>query len=226
LENLNYEEESYLHICAEIIMIIRHYNDYSFFQTKVLPYAYYNKNNYLIGWNNYLNTIYLNKIRYNKTLIDDNKLIIASNIRIFNYDKELYINELRSMINNNNNDEDFIDEIFYEWEIENWNEINNSYQQNSPDFTVGNNQWNITLYPKGKFENENDYLSIYLNNNNTGNINVYTYFVISIRNPKNYSYFIGKNEKYVQCFNRNSSELRSMINNNNNDEDFIDEIFY
>ncbi|OUM63635.1 hypothetical protein PIROE2DRAFT_9778, partial [Piromyces sp. E2] len=176
-----------------------------------LPLAFYSQGNRLNGWDNYLNNIYLSKTRTDtkeKPLCHKNKFVLATNVRIFSYNKELYKNELKNAIKNKYNEKDIIEEKFYEWKIDNWNEtMRNNQQQNSPEFTVANNKWNISLYLNGKSEKDNDFLSIYLNNLNTNNNhNIFAYFVIAIRNPNNYSFFIGKCEKCLQCFNKNNRE--------------------
>ncbi|ORX78580.1 hypothetical protein BCR32DRAFT_294960 [Anaeromyces robustus] len=204
------ENEKYHHICLELIMFIRHKHDYSYFYSKLLPLGFFRNDNKIIGWDNFINEIYLSKSRIenkNEVLVEKQKFIISSSIRFFDYNEEIYINELKSMIMNTNySDKDILDEGFYEWKIQNWDQINN--YKSSPDFVVGNNNWNITLYPKGKFEN--NFISIFINNlnmkNNKSKFILFTDFVISIRNPNKYSYFIGKCERYSQSFNNRNNE--------------------
>jgi len=92
--------------------------------------------------------------------------------------------------NNEINDYRTIEEKIFEWKIENWNNLDVS--ELSESFTVGNNIWNILLFPDGNPEkNIFNYTSLYLLNGSSlsKNNKEYANIVLYIRN-------CNKNEVY------------------------------
>ncbi|ORX81441.1 hypothetical protein BCR32DRAFT_268290 [Anaeromyces robustus] len=116
-----------------------------------------------------------------------------------------YINRLKNLIKDNN--EEILDEGFYEWKIYNWSDL--KIFEASPTFDMGGYTWKIALLLNGYSDGYENYVSIYLGNHDVekdDSLNVYADFVFSINNYKDYSCCKIENTTKIECFNQNNNE--------------------
>ncbi|OUM63498.1 hypothetical protein PIROE2DRAFT_9914, partial [Piromyces sp. E2] len=118
-----------------------------------------------------------------------------------------YLEELKFILNEiNKKDEEVIGEDYYEWEINNWNELTST--KYSPIFKAGNYEWKLCIYPNGK--NDEEYISLYLYSESASNINENSYistkYIMTIRNHNNYSCFKYKRSENLLHFTKENTQ--------------------
>jgi len=197
LNNMNVNDEnenSKLHICINDIRYVRNYYDDSCIKYEVnTDNMYYNKN---ISCNGYCQFIEKSKLFYineniNKPLIENNKCIFGVYLRIYEYDKETYLDEFQDLIDMNYGCKEGIGYGSYEWKIENWNQL--SDKEFSSEFKIDNHKWKLELHPNNDHNDEDDsnkFVSLYLRSEDVNNdlTNICTQAIYYIKNYKNFSY--------------------------------------
>ncbi|ORX84877.1 hypothetical protein BCR32DRAFT_110090 [Anaeromyces robustus] len=191
------------HIYVNYAISISNYTDYSY-NKKLTSMDYFNENNYVNGWKEFIKKDELHKKnnKKNKSIIDNNKVIISTYITEYKYTKEMYIDELKKLIKENQSTENYITgENYYEWEINNWSTLKE--KNYSSEFDIDNKKWKICL---GKNQSVSDeYISLSLINENVKSIirnnNIYSKFVFAIRNVNDYSLFKAEQTTDITIFN-------------------------
>ncbi|ORX77620.1 hypothetical protein BCR32DRAFT_295511 [Anaeromyces robustus] len=207
LDNVDVSNEKFAHIYAHYSLFIHNFDDCScYYRNKKPTFYYLNKKENLLDWQKYMNksNVYINNKKSNKSLIENNDTIIGTYIRVYQYDKDKYINELKDLIKDH---EAIYYEIFgedyYEWNIESWSKFEN--EQYSPEFVIGGHKWKLKLYPNGQNDNNYEYASIYLENQDVQNENtlhICANVVFSIRNYNDYSFFSENEETSLKFFSK------------------------
>jgi hypothetical protein len=195
----------------------------------VLAIRNYNNSSCFVPYVSFYNKIYDDRLEYgnpkfikisdlsiknminNKALIENNKIIISAYVWLYENEKlDCYINNLKGLINNaNDNEEDIIEEGYYEWLIKDWDDLENIVY--SPEFMIGEYKWKIKLYPNGNDKvKERDYVSLFLENLDTiyNNFsNTFAKFVLSFRNINDYSGFTEHSIPSLFHFNKTNNSL-------------------
>ncbi|ORX83233.1 hypothetical protein BCR32DRAFT_267120 [Anaeromyces robustus] len=224
LHNENVANNSFAHILLDYSLYMRNYKDYSCFNSiQSENSCNYNDEEQEHGKERFikLTDLYIKNKITNIPIIEDNKIVIGTYIRIYRYDKENLIKDIKSLLyNNNRNVNDIIDENHCEWKIDNWDNIKNKNMVKSPAFFIGNNKWDITIYPNGYDKEAKDYVSFNLtnltikeNDNAKDNNNLYTSFAYYIRNKNNYYYYYSGYNYNLGIFNKkkNNYYLKEFI---------------
>ncbi|ORX45363.1 hypothetical protein BCR36DRAFT_116834 [Piromyces finnis] len=206
LENVNTIREKTTHICVKFILTFRNYNNYSYHSSYVSSISYYNNNKKDFGNLKFIDKNDLfSKDQSKISLIKDDKVIVGAFIRIYKYNrKDQYIEELKSLIKyDKRKTNKIISEGYYEWEIENWNKIEDI--KYGPEFLIGKFKWQILLYSNDKKEEKEDSMSMWLKNLdvlNENSLHISANFVLSIRNCNDFSCFIGNEDSSLNYFSR------------------------
>ncbi|OUM59886.1 hypothetical protein PIROE2DRAFT_14471 [Piromyces sp. E2] len=214
LKNIDANKNISNHIYAKCLLAIRNYNDYSCFYTDgETKYDHYHKYNDSCNWDQFIKRKEFNKISINsnKSLIEDSKTVISTYIRLYKYEKEQYLEELKNFINDNGNE--IINDGYYEWNIDEWNKLQNNNL--SEEFEIGNHKWNIFLCTNN---DKNGYVSIYLNSRDVEKdvfAHIYVKYILTIRNKNDYSCFYINGESDFNYYNKynNSHGWKNFIKN-------------
>jgi len=203
-ENDDEENEPY-HICVKRVIYIRNYKSFACCYFNVDKKFKYYSNREICNGGGLFKKINLNDKfkKTRKSIIHNNKCIVGTYFRIYNYKPEYYEEELRHALRNKNNEVE--SEGFYEWKIENWNELANI--EKSPEFTVGDNKWRLKL--KQNNDNDNhDYICIQLMNTdliNDNSCHICTKYNLFIRNYDDTSCYYNLADDEFTYYNRNST---------------------
>ncbi|ORX42195.1 hypothetical protein BCR36DRAFT_337797 [Piromyces finnis] len=132
----------------------------------------------------------------------NNKLIMGIYIYIYIDSKANYINKLKSLIPQNENNCVLENEGYYEWTIDNINEVD-KYGIESPKFILNNEEWLIMFY-----KDWNGYVKIQLQKwnffNMPSNRNLYFNCVFSLQSENSNSCYVAKALPLIQCVNKNN----------------------
>ncbi|KAL6625213.1 TRAF-like protein [Neocallimastix sp. 'constans'] len=104
---------------------------------------------------------------------------------------------------------------YYEWEIKNWDKIENEFYVFSPKFNICGYSWELKLYPKGKGDEGKNHLSLYLYNNDVDKDlypHIYTNVILYIRNFNDYTNCETINSSKYFNHNENSLNHTKFIN--------------
>ncbi|OUM59887.1 hypothetical protein PIROE2DRAFT_14472, partial [Piromyces sp. E2] len=196
-----------MHLYAKCLLVIRNYDDYScFFAKSNKKFEYINKNNDICIWNHFIKKedLSVKTGKFNKSLIENNKIIIGIFIQTHKYEHEQYIGELKSLLKES--EYEILRDDYYEFEINNWNK--NIIKQYDHEFMINKNKWKIQLLPN---EENNEYISVSIKNINEEN-NIYSHicnkYVLSIRNPNDYSYFYANEGTSYHYYNRFNDTIK------------------
>ncbi|OUM60848.1 hypothetical protein PIROE2DRAFT_13290, partial [Piromyces sp. E2] len=223
LENVDTFKGKSTHICVKFILILRNYNIYSRYISYASSITYFNKDKRDIGNLEFINMRQLLKNRNipNKSLIENDKVIVGAYVRVYKYNKK---EELKSLIKSNNNiTNKIISEGYYEWKIENWNNIENI--KYGPEFLIGNYKWKILLYLNKEKDKDKDSISMWLTNLdviNDNSLHISANFVFSIRNCNDFSCFIG-NDRNLWGFQKFIYNTDLDIENETSNKKLLDE---
>ncbi|OUM63499.1 hypothetical protein PIROE2DRAFT_61231 [Piromyces sp. E2] len=137
-------EEYYKNINVMYIFVFRNYYDYSVkFTLPKTSHNFFSKKNSSWGWFKFIsfNDIYENNNKSNsKQFIENNSVVICAYIRLYRYKNEQLRNELKYFIDEKKIDfEDLIDDYYYEYEIKNWDTLDNKFF--TPEFIVAGYKW-------------------------------------------------------------------------------------
>ncbi|ORX62479.1 HECT-domain-containing protein [Anaeromyces robustus] len=236
LNNLDVMDDPSCHICIKQVFYIRNYNDCSYFYYQgkkgesSKSILYYNQKNNSHGYHQFIkkSELFSKNENSNKSLVENNKCVIGVYFRESNYMKDQFKDELKSLLDNENLKVE--SEGLYEWNIENWQnlnekELNRSF--NFKNFIFGRHKWMLQLYPDGHGDINKDYVSLYLKNIDDENINfshICTKAILYIRNYNNNSCYIFKelpityyNETYnISGFDQFIEKSKLFISNNEN----------
>lgn len=144
LMNTDIENNTLCHICTKYNLFIRNYDDATcFYNLADNELTYFNRNSTSWGFNQFIkkSDLFETKNDVNKPIIENNKCIIGTYFKIYNYKQEQYKNEIKNTININ--EQKPKEEGFYEWIIEDWNNLSN--EEYSPEFTLGQHKWKLQL---------------------------------------------------------------------------------
>eukprot|EP00833_Pecoramyces_ruminatium_P009618 jgi/Orpsp1_1/1183650/evm.model.c7180000086149.1 len=202
LENVDGTEENFSHFYAQYILFIRNYNDYScYIRKRTFSFYDINKQHNKIDF----------KIKNDKSftsLIENGKTVIGAYIRVFKYNKEKYINELKGLIKEKNqNQYETIDDYYYEWKIDNYKDLKN--EEYSPELIAGDYKWKIKLYTNNN-RKDNNYVSVYLENmdiTNENSIHICVNVVYVFRNYYDYSFYNVKDYSICHYYSKNKNIL-------------------
>ncbi|ORX75576.1 hypothetical protein BCR32DRAFT_271830, partial [Anaeromyces robustus] len=227
IKNMIAEDNNTSHICSKCIITLYNSNDYSYFYMNDVPiYNYYNKFNDTYSINNYIekDTLFKNVENIQKSLVEYDKTNIGVYIRTYEYEKEQYIEEIKSLIKDENHN--ILNEGYYEWKIEDWKKLSN--EKFTQNFIIGEHKWNIEMDPIKDDEN----ISICLNSYDAKHeisTHIYAKCLFIIRNYNNYSCFYTKGESEFKYYNKynylynyeNCININELIKKDPNSEKFI-----
>ncbi|ORX75577.1 ankyrin, partial [Anaeromyces robustus] len=202
LKNIDVQKNSSTHIYANCLLAIRNYKDCScFFINNDIKSNHYNKYNNSCNWDHFIKRecLYEKTENSNRSIIEDDEVVIDIYIRIYKYNKVQYIHELESLTINKNEYDLLHDNNYYEWQIEDWNNLEN--EKSSDEFLIGNSKWKLCLYSDN--EDKNGFASFYLKNMDSDNTlsHVCAKCILVIRNYEDYSCFYSK-ESEIIYFNK------------------------
>jgi hypothetical protein len=211
LENLSIKNNIFINIEAGYVISIRNCNDYSCYYVGAYSncsrFDEYNRYN---GYDKFIKKtdLYYRNFKTDRSLIENGRVIITVYVRVYRYDKENFIEDLKKSLNDNNeNKEKICGERYYEWNVENFDKL--KFHEISPIFLTGKYKWSISLFPKGK--DRPDFLSIFLNSNSAMEENedddfyVHVYFAIAFRNYKTYTYYHFSSREFLQRFTKSNN---------------------
>ncbi|KAG4098843.1 hypothetical protein H8356DRAFT_938389 [Neocallimastix lanati (nom. inval.)] len=210
-QNLNIE--NYKQICARVTFVFRTYMDTTNFKVFSSSLYCFGKTNTDKGdkeynFGGYMLKIYKNEYnKYIKPLIYEDKIKLGVYLQIFNNDMtEYYIENLKSLIPRNDI-YNIIDENYFEWAIEDWYKLKDSWLNCSPNFKIGNYEWIISFHP---FNNGFASLELSVTNSLTlkENEDIYISVVFSIRNSNDFSSHIAKAIPTIKKLNKH----KNMVN--------------
>jgi len=194
------------HICVKTVISFRNCNDTSKFKASTSSlYSFSNTN-----WDHYSG--YKTEIsekeyeEFLNPLIENDKIMVGVYMRIYNNDKLVnHINEIKDLIKLEDNYYEIKGENYYEWAIENWEDIE-SYSSLSPNFNIGGYEWKLTIYP-----NEGGYVKFELNNFNSFRLKddefFYINYVFSVRNCDDLSYYYAKPSINFKRFSKKEEKI-------------------
>jgi len=170
----------------------------------------------------------------NKTIVDNNKVIIGISIGLYKYNKnDLIVKELKSNMNLSAANllyhlgsiidqlcddkvkkvglKKFICEKHFEWKIDNWKNYKKSENViSSPSFKVNGHDWEILLFPKGSSKENRNYISLYLHDKKNEERQRYhslVGFSLYIRNYDDYSHFKATYSEGPTVFGKLKNEI-------------------
>ncbi|ORX78582.1 hypothetical protein BCR32DRAFT_294962 [Anaeromyces robustus] len=175
-------------------LTLSNYKTYSYSLIKLLPsMVHYSKDNIQYGFDDFIKLSEIKKFDENgKSLLEDNQLIVSFYISIFELTKEFFIsNVVNKYVESIKSSIQFYSNPTYlEFPIKDWDKFDNKeYEIN---FNYDNNKWDLLLYPKGCEKINNNYISIYLKNEDIyKDISNRTCvkMVLIMRNTNDYSFF-------------------------------------
>ncbi|KAG4103684.1 hypothetical protein H8356DRAFT_1643584 [Neocallimastix lanati (nom. inval.)] len=208
MDNVDSLEDVSNHLCIKRVFYIRNMNDYSIYSSETSNITYYDKGCYSKGTGKLVKKtdLFSKKGLSNTSLIEDNKVVIGTYIRVFKYKEEQYLQEVCELIDDGNRE--IIDEDYFEWNIQDWEKL--SYEILSPVFSVGGHKWRIKVYPHGnKQDGKNGYLTMALRNESMKDDKQYVYsnFAIVIRNTNDFSCFKSRELLSFRRFTKAENEF-------------------
>jgi len=147
----------------------------------------------------------------NNILLEKKEIENGQNKEKINYKenkKSQFVNKLKSLANEDHmKKETIIGEDYYEWKIDNWDEIKDNRTATSPEFSICGYNWRILLYPNGKDDESKDFISFFLLNSDVKKPNsskVFCYFISYVRNYKDYLCINTKRSQSPDYFDKNT----------------------
>ncbi|KAG4104067.1 hypothetical protein H8356DRAFT_1270674 [Neocallimastix lanati (nom. inval.)] len=222
LENMDCQNDYSVHICANYVLIIRNYYNFTCHK-KQSSLNYFSKDDFCWGWSRFITlSDLLNESQESKkcNFIEDNKLTLAVCLRVYYYDHEKYLNELKFIAKREQTREDIIErEEYRSWKIDHWNEIQlKDTKEFNSEFEVSGYKWEIEVFPLGNSDEGLNYISFYLNNKDVMDnpyLKIYTKFVEVIKNPNNPLCFYTNGLSYYYKNNDNSYGYHKFIKQDN-----------
>ncbi|ORX52076.1 hypothetical protein BCR36DRAFT_582592 [Piromyces finnis] len=143
---------------------------------------------------------------YINPLVEDDKIKVGVFLCVYNNDKlEKYIDEIKDLIKLEDNYYENKGENYYEWAIENWNEIE-SFSSVSPNFLIGGIEWKLTIYP-----NEDGYVKFELKNLKCFKLkddkNYFVNYVFTVRHCDDLSCYCVKSSKNFKRINKKNDKI-------------------
>ncbi|OUM60099.1 hypothetical protein PIROE2DRAFT_14225 [Piromyces sp. E2] len=139
LKNIDSNLDDFTHICVKKVFYIRNSKDYFCYKLgDDESLTYYSKNYNAKGCKliEHIN-LYTERGNTNHSIIENNSCVVGVYFRIYKYEHECYKNEMKYSLCNENRE--VRGNGFYEWNIENWNQLFN--EDFSSIFNAANYSW-------------------------------------------------------------------------------------
>ncbi|OUM60096.1 hypothetical protein PIROE2DRAFT_14222, partial [Piromyces sp. E2] len=184
LTNVNSNMDDFTHICVKKVFYIRNCDDYLCFKLNGIDsFSYYNKSCKSTGcFLIHRSELYRKRGDSHKSIVENNRCVVGVYFCTYKYEKDHYIDEIKSSIYDENRQIKGND--YYEWEIDNWSHLMNV--EYSPIFKISNYEWKLILCPNKQDENCQDFVNIQLQNLDVESnelMKISTNVIFFIRNP-------------------------------------------